>query len=248
MKLEKIWIPVWRLLLLTSFGGVCFALLTVILRPTATSAEVAPFDFPDQLPLANWRLVETESLEGPGPGQQGALYRYAQIAAQSDSQPDFQSDRSLEVELWYGRNGNVCRRLLQQELAKDDGMAGEGEIAGEIDSEQAQAPSIHETADGLYRYGSQSGESYLQSVIDSRGDNLVSYDQFVRNRYQYFLRPQSMLRWLVGRESIVGDHDCLSTELLLTADPNSATDNRVPLESAWQDLSRWGREQLNSKS
>lgn len=222
MKLEKLWTPIWRLLLLASFGSVCLALATVILRPAATKAEVEPFAFPEQLPLTDdWQLVEAEPLEGPGPGQQGKLYQYVQ------------GERSLAVELWHGRNGNVCRRLMQQDLSAA--------------SAQAQAISIYETVDGLYKYGTQSGESYLQSVVDSRGGSLVNHDQFVRNRYQHFLRPQPMLRWLTGRESLIGDHDCLSTELLLTAEPDSAADSRVSLESTWQDLSRWGYNQLNSK-
>jgi len=222
MKLEKLWTSVWQLLLLGSFSSVCFALATVVLRPAATKAETEPFAFPDQLPLSEWQLSEVETLEGPGPRQQGVLYRYVR------------NERSLEVELWYGGNGNVCRRLIQQELAAA--------------SEERQAASVFETASGLYQYGAHSGESYLQSVIDSRGGSLVSYDQFVRNRYQYFLRPLSMVRWLTGEESVVGDHDCLSTELLLTASPDAAVDSRASLESAWQDLSRWGYEQLNSKS
>ncbi len=222
MKLETLWTSIWRLLLLTSFSSVCFALATVVLRPAATRAAAEPFIFPDQLPLSEWQLSEVETLEGPGPRQQGVLYRYVQ------------SEKRLEVELWYGGNGNVCRRLLQQELAAA--------------SEQAQTASVYETASGPYKYSTRSGESYLQSVIDSRGGSLVSYDQFVRNRYQYFLRPQSMIRWLTGEESFVGDHDCLSTELLLTASPDVAVDSQASLESAWQDLSRWGYSQLNSKS
>jgi cyanosortase A-associated protein len=222
MKLETLWTSIWRLLLLTSFSSVCFALATVVLRPAATRAAAEPFIFPDQLPLSEWQLSEVETLEGPGPRQQGVLYRYVQ------------SEKRLEVELWYGGNGNVCRRLLQQELAAA--------------SEQAQTASVYETASGPYKYSTRSGESYLQSVIDSRGGSLVSYDQFVRNRYQYFLRPQSMIRWLTGEESFVGDHDCLSTELLLTASPDVAVDSQASLESAWQDLSRWGYAQLNSKS
>lgn len=222
MKLQRLWKPVWQLLLLTSFSSVCFALATLALKPADTKAELEPFVFPDQLPLADWQLVETEPLVGPGPGQSGTLYQYVQ------------DGRDLEVELWYGRNGNVCKRLLQQELSATD--------------EQMQAASIYETVDGLYRYGSQSGESYLQSVVDSRGGSLVSYDQFVRNRYRYFLRPHSMLQWLIGEESVVGSHDCLSAELSLIADPDSTADSRASLEMAWQDLSRWGYEQLNSKS
>ncbi len=243
MKLDKLWVTVWRFLLLASFSSIGLALGTVILRPAATQAKSETFSFPPQVTLSGWQLVGTEPMEGEGPQQQGQRYRYVQ------------NEHSLDVELWYGRNGNACKRLFQQgdpsasALPLQSGQAGLNTAqSAQMQNTQAQNALVYETDDGSYEYFSQSGVTYLQAVIDSRGGSVVTLDQFIQNRYRYFLRPQPMLRWLMGKETITGGHDCLSAELSLPVRSAAAGDSRPILELAWQNLSRWGYEQLNSKT
>ena len=262
MKVEGLWTSVWRFLLLASFSGIYFALVAVILRPSATQAKSDPFDFPEQIPLSDWLPVDTESIEDSDVRSQGQRYRY------------LQNERTLTVELWYGRNGRACQRLLQQKLASSDlitsaNQKGDQAIedqAGNVrvgddqvtdnqvttdpaKSVQAQTvtaypSSVHQTADGSYKYINQKGEDSIQAVIDARGETVVTHEQFIRNRYQYFLRPSSMLRWLIGQESITGDHDCFLTELSMPTEPTSAVSTPSLLKSTWQDLSQWGQAQL----
>lgn len=245
MKFEGFWSSAWRFVLLASFGGVYFALATVILRPSATQARSESFHFPAQLPLSGWQLVNTNSIVGPSVRQQGQQYQYVQ------------NGRSMTAQLWYGRDGRACQRLLQQPASSDLSTLGaqvSANQASDATSNSAEAqnvsaytPSIHETVDGSYKYISQIGADSIQAVVDSRGGSVVTREQFIRNRYQYFLRPQPMLRWLTGKESITGDHDCLLIELSTPTESTSAASTHSLLKSTWQELSQWGQAQLYAK-
>lgn len=251
MKSKGLWTSVWHLLLLASFGGVYFALAAVIMRPAATQAESDPFLFPAQIALSEWQLVDTKSIASSDVPQQGQQYRY------------IQNERTLTVDLWYGRNGRACQRLLRRQLAPSDVSTSSSQVNGDrviddpanedrADDAKTQNASgytstVHETADGLYKHISGMGEDSVKAVIDARGASVVTPEQFIRNRYQYFLRPQSMLRWLTGRESFTGDHDCLLTELSISTDSDSAASTRALLEPTWQDLSQWGKAQLYAR-
>ncbi|EDX84920.1 hypothetical protein S7335_2619 [Synechococcus sp. PCC 7335] len=243
MKPKGLWVSVWYLLLLASFGGVYFALAAVIMRPSATQAKSEPFLFPAQIPLSGWQSIDTEPIVSSDVPQQGQQYRY------------LQNERTMIVDLWYGRNGRACQQLLRRKLTPSEVPASSSQGSGDgVNEEQADsaktqnaagyASSVHETAHGSYKHISGIGEDSIQAVIDARGGSVVTQEQFIRNRYQYFLRPRSMLRWLTGRESITGDHDCLLTELSIPTQSTSAVSTRSLLESTWQDIFQWGQAQL----
>ncbi|MBE9062335.1 cyanoexosortase A system-associated protein [cf. Phormidesmis sp. LEGE 11477] len=271
MKPEGLWTSIWRFLLLFSFGGVYIALAAVVLRPSSTQAKSEPFLFPDQISISSWQFVDADVIEGPNVRRQGRRYRYAQNertlvatlwygrdgrACQnllreqlSASGLPASSEQASEEQVSADQiSGDRIGNVSADEAQVGGGRVGGGRVGsaqvGDASVQAASAISVHTSIEGSYRYISQLGVDSLQALIDARGGSVVTHEQFMRNRYRYFLRPRSMLRWLTGKESIVGDHDCLLTELSI--ETTSAL-SRPLLDSAWQDVSQWGQAQLYAK-
>lgn len=85
---------------------------------------------------------------------------------------------------------------------------------------------------GFYGLFIDSGNAYLSSCINPRGENTVTAEQFTRNRNTYDLQWNRVLSWLLGISNL-REWDCLWVNLSIPLDDYSQEHTYLKLEKAW---------------
>ncbi|MCU0549615.1 MAG: cyanoexosortase A system-associated protein, partial [Leptolyngbya sp. Prado105] len=91
-----------------------------------------------------------------------------------------------------------------------------------------QPPDIRQK-DGFYGIFTHQDRTYLSACVNSRGGSTFSGTQFARNRNLQDIRPDRIVPWLLGAESL-RDQRCLWVELSV------ANRDREHLENVWFQL------------
>jgi len=78
----------------------------------------------------------------------------------------------------------------------------------------------------------------LRSCINPRGPGVITYEQFIQNRYTYDWQPSRLLPVLLGQEPL-RDHRCLWTYLSLPLENLSEQQAYSILEEVWLSWYQW---------
>lgn len=205
---KKIRIPI----LAITFGSAILVLGKLILFPASTRPEFTPFVFPKQVPLAKWQLSESRLLPQPKaetPEQHSQwYYRYVK------------NNQQLNIEMHY-----LVLEFFHLNIEKWTAISSDATIR-------------HRPGVGFYGLGVHQRRAYLSSCINPRGSSTFTAEQFNQNRYFYDLRPQYLLSWLVGQNSLF-DRRCLWVNLSVPLkDPHPESAYQI-LENAWFSWYQW---------
>jgi cyanosortase A-associated protein len=199
-------------LLSITFGSAILVLGKLILFSSATQPQFAPFVFPEKVPLPQWQFSESrlliESKEKPPELFSQKYYRY------------IQNDQQLDITMHY---------LIVEYVPFNN------QIWTPISS---SAIVRQKTGIGFYGLGVTQQRAYLSSCINPRGGSTFTNEQFNQNRYLYDLRPQYLLSWLVGKNSLL-DRRCLWVNLSVSLTKSSPESAYQVLENAWFSWYQW---------
>ncbi len=198
-----------------------FVLGKSIVYPTAKSPRVTDFTFPQSVPLKQWKLLSSGSVnphlvQNPahllGSFVSGKHYRYRQ------------NNRFLDIEMRYliDTNGDLKSFITHK--------------TGEL------LPVLRQDREGgFYSVFDHKGKAYLSACLNSRGGSTITSDQFNRNRLIYDARLDRVVLWLLG-EAKLKDRRCLWAHLSLPLDHDSSAEETYrTLETVWFDWSDWWR-------
>ncbi|MEM9276145.1 MAG: cyanoexosortase A system-associated protein [Cyanobacteria bacterium P01_F01_bin.143] len=205
--------------------SVAIALITAyaIADPQVGNHRVADFAFPDEIPLANWDSLSSESLaiatdlNEDGESIEAArryLYRQNEL------------NLMLEIRYLVGTRGNIAS-LLTEYL--------------EFSPATQQVKKIKGVGSYLlveYENSNQGKETvnYLSSCLTSFGHSIVEQKEFSEVLNQVKLTPELFWNWLWGKDSL-RDRRCLWVSLSLVSGQNESA--HEDLEQAWLDLHQW---------
>ncbi|MGK7876348.1 MAG: cyanoexosortase A system-associated protein [Xenococcaceae cyanobacterium] len=212
----------WKKIRITLLGlqlaGVLFVLGKSILYPPVKDSTVTPFVFPTTVPLPQWQLVKTGSVNSQlvkppayisGKYVSGKYYRY------------IQNNLSLDIEMRYLVNTN-------------------GNLKSFIKSYTGQLFHVlHEQKGvGFYSMFVYQGQAYLSACINPRGYSTVTTDQFRRNSLLYDVRLARIASWLISQAEIV-DNRCLWAHFSMPLNNSSKESAYETIETAWFDWYQW---------
>ncbi|MEB3282885.1 MAG: cyanoexosortase A system-associated protein [Lyngbya sp.] len=207
----KLWQPLRTSLLILTFGTVVLVWGKSVVSPAPKELTKTPFDFPNQVPISGWKAIKTQNLEAEIPGK---IYEYAS------------ANLKLEIEMEYVDHPHVNEKKFRQ---YDPRLSGsEGEETGFKKQEKT----------GYYRLGITENRAYLRSCINPRGPGVITYEQFIQNRYTYDLQPSRLLPILSGQEPI-RDHRCLWTYVSIPLENLSEQQAYSILEKVWLSWYQW---------
>lgn len=209
----------WKKLRIFLLATICILVILAVVKsnlyPNVPNNSISPFTFPANIPLEQWRLVESVPLPTPDvPNYLGGQeYRY-----QKDN-------LSLNVEMRYlipydGGIENLIRNVTSIKL-----VPGNMEL-------------FHKEGIGNYGLFLYEGRSYLTACINPRGNSTVTVDQYRRNRNSYDFHVSRIIPWLLGKDNM-RDLRCLWANMSVPVDNISQKEAYQILENAWFDWYRW---------
>jgi cyanosortase A-associated protein len=206
-------------LLAITFSSVLLVLGKLIFYPTVASRRLPPFTFPASVPLPEWQLLASSSLDNQINTSTkeipGRHYRY------------IQKDLPLDIEMRYliDTDGDVDAFIKKYTIHSS--------------SEPKNFVVLHQQKGvGFYSLFIQEKRAYLSACINPRGGSTVTGKQFRQNRNAYDLNFNRILLWLVAREPL-RDERCLWTHLSAPLQNSSQKDTYVILEKAWLSWYQW---------
>ena len=205
--------------------SVAIALITVyaIADPQVGNHQVADFTFPDEIPLANWQPLSSESLAiATQPDENGESIKAARRYLYRQNELNMM----LEIRYLVGTRGNISGLLTEylelspatQQVKK---ITGVGSYLFVEDENSNQGP---ETV------------NYLSSCLTSFGNSIADQKEFSEVLNQVKLTPELFWNWFWGQESL-RDRRCLWVNLSLASEPNELAHKN--LEQAWLELHQW---------
>ena len=208
----------WRVpFLMLTCGSVLFVFAKLLLAsPTVKSYAPNPFAFPESVPLPDWQLQASQSLNSSHPSEFGAQqYRYQNP----------QSDTALGIEMRY--------------------LSGNGEVKSYIGryTDIATDAEIRNSESGFYGLLTHKETAYLSSCIPPRGNSVFTAKQFQRNALLHDIRPTRTVKWWVGEQKLI-DQRCLWVNLSTPIENGSANAAYNRLEEAWQPWLAWWQERF----
>ena len=207
-------------LLATTFSSILVVLGKSIFYPQTQNTSVAPFTFPETVPLPNWDLATSNSANIQLAKQP------ADISGETIAQKHYryiQNGVSLDIEMRYLVNTNANLK---------------GFIAnrtGQLSLALREKKQI-----GFYSLFLHQGKAHLISCINPRGRSTVTTDQFKRNGYVSDLRWDRIAIWLTSSAEF-RDKRCLWTHLSVPLKNTSAEKAYQTLETAWFTWYDWWR-------
>ncbi|BAT55716.1 hypothetical protein NOS3756_47090 [Nostoc sp. NIES-3756] len=183
-------------------------LLKSIIAPEKKALTEESFAFPTELPLPGWRFQSSKSLNLKEQSKKGQVYQYTR------------NHVNLKIEMIY-RNGFVTNELPFR--IYNPNIAAPNKLTGII----RQHPQV-----GAYSLIFHKGRAYLHSCINPNAPSVVTYQQFIFNRYTYDLQIHRLLSALLGQKSL-RDARCLWTHLSIPVENSSIEEGYQILENAW---------------
>lgn len=191
------------LLVVTSVGAL-WVLGESILGLDPKSQTFRPFVFPFNMPLPHWNFVDSQPLVDPT----GRIYSYRQ------------NNFNLQIEARYVDHPHLNEKMFR---LHDPNRFSETKLVH---------PPYQKENTGFYSLLVKNERAYLESCINPRGISVITYDQFIHNRYTSDLQFNRFLPWLLGQEPL-RDHRCLWTHMSIPLN-GVASEQLFPiLETAW---------------
>ena len=209
-------------LLAINFTAAMLVLGKSIFEPTV--ATLTPFDFPPEVSLPQWRLVESQSLEVVNKdGEAGSTFlvgRHYQY---------LQNNYPLDIEMRYvvRTEGEVNKFIVDHPAIQSS--PPEDELSGKV---------IHRQEIGSYLLFVHQERAYLSACINPRGESTVTKEQFRQNQDTYDTQVSRLLPVLLGRE-YWRDNRCLWTYMSLPLQDSSLEKTYPLLEQAWESWHEW---------
>jgi cyanosortase A-associated protein len=225
-----------RCLLLQGISlSLLFTLGKIVLDPVSGKRPFADFKFPEVIPLAGWKLVNSQ----PSADRASTIAQYNRIS--TGRQYEYRQNRSvLRVEIRYVLNtdGDVMKllkeqpqeyHLMQQISNLQQSYTTSGFYSSFTISDTTANPTVKQL--------------HLTSCINPRGSSTITSEQFFHNRYIYDLQPKRLFIWALGQENLI-DQRCLWLHLSTPIQDNNPDQARSMLENAWRSLTVWGQTQF----
>ncbi len=216
--LNSTWQPVRISLIAITAGAALLVLGKLLTLPKVDKAAAQAVNtLQPAVPLPGWQLLDNSELKANKDSRFGRSYRFQQ------------GDSSLNAEVHYmTSDGNVSRYLF---------------VYSPVRTANANLKVKYQPETGYYGVLSHKGQAYLTACVNPRGQSTVTEQQFTQSRYTYDLKPNRILPWVLGQESLI-DRRCLWT-LLSTPVPASTTPEASEaaayktLETAWLSWHQW---------
>ncbi|MEG4392414.1 cyanoexosortase A system-associated protein [Microcoleus sp. BROC3] len=209
------WKPVRISLLAITLGGVLLVAGKLVFYPSAGNNIVTPFELPESVPLADWKLNKSAPLEISDNSGLKAARKY-----------EYQKNSiALEIEMRYAVDtiGDVEGMMKGHTILKSS--------PGKLALASTQGAGFH----GILQ---QQNRLYLSSCINPRGPATVTSQQFRYNRNTSDWQPNRILFWLLGRVNIQ-DRRCLWTQMSVPLDKTTPENAKKILENAWVSWYGW---------
>ncbi|EAW39169.1 cyanoexosortase A system-associated protein [Lyngbya sp. PCC 8106] len=207
----KLWHSLRTSLLIFTFGTVFFVLGKSAINPAPKQLIETPFIFPREVPLSEWKAVQSKNFEDKIPR---ILYEYTA------------SNLKLEIEMKYVDHPHVNEKIFRQ---YDPRLSKFG-----LDKPQMK----QQDKTGFYSVEKVEDRVYLRSCINPRAPGVITYEQFIQNRYTYDWQPSRLLPVLLGQEPL-RDHRCLWTYLSVPLENLSEQQAYSILEEVWLSWYQW---------
>ncbi len=216
--LNSTWQPVRISLIAITAGAALLVLGKLLTLPKVDKASAQAVNtLQPVVPLSGWQLLDNSELKANEDSRFGRSYRFQQ------------GDSSLNADVHYmTSDGNVSRYLF---------------VYSSVRTANANLKVKYQPETGFYGVLSHKGQAYLTACVNPRGQSTVTEQQFTQSRYTYDLKPNRILPWVLGQESLI-DRRCLWT-LLSTPVPASTTPEvseaaaYKTLEAAWLSWHQW---------
>lgn len=181
--------------------------------------QVAPYPFPQVIPLADWTFTDSQPLTSdqtpnsqdiPGEIVSGQRYHYRQD----------QTDLQIEMRYLTQTNGDLKTLIKNQ--------------TGSLGTVLQSVAGV-----GKFSLFAQGSESQLDACINPRGTSTVTSDQFKRNRTLYDGQSGRFWSWILGQAPL-HDNRCLWTRMTLSTSVNvPSVEPSQALITTWEDWHRW---------
>ena len=208
--------------------GIAAVTVYAIAVPHVGNRQVADFFFPDEIPLATWQQLSSESLATPAqPDENGELI-------ESAKRYSYEKDNlSLVLDMRYlvGARGNMTS-LLQDYY----------DISPEIMATQ-QVKEIPEIGSYLLvgeanSKGKEEKINYLSSCLTSVGDSIANQKEFSEVLNQVELTPRLIWDWFWGKNTL-RDRRCLWVHLAISSQDGELDTSYEDFEQVWLELRHW---------
>ncbi|MCZ8188639.1 MAG: cyanoexosortase A system-associated protein [Microcystis sp. LE19-338.1B] len=186
-------------------------------------AQTAPFEFPPEVNLPDWRFIESKPLKvhsskdrGDSVFRAGRFYHYRY------------HDLPLKVEMRYvvRTQGAVDELILKHPTVQSSPPEDMKGKMGEIEGVGFHVTFVHRQ------------RAYLSSCINPRGASTVTPEQFKHNRNTHDSQLNRLFPVLLGREDWQ-DYRCLWAHLSVPLTELSPEEAYSSLETAWQSWYHW---------
>lgn len=244
--LKENWSSVRLGLLAATFVGalLVWGRITLIPKVSSDAAQTPENTLPESVPLPGWQAIasqplskeqlaaETPNRPPPTAAATAAESKEAQEIKMGRRYRYQQGEQTLQADqLYVQSDGNVSRYLF---------------VYSPVYTANATMQVKFQPNVGHYALVARGDRAYLTACINPRGISTVTESQFTQNRYASDLKPERILPWLLGQESLI-DSRCLWTLLSVplpasaAASPNPAIDAQTTktLETAWVDWHQW---------
>ncbi|MCC3409311.1 MAG: cyanoexosortase A system-associated protein [Microcoleus sp. PH2017_10_PVI_O_A] len=209
------WKPVRISLLAVTLAGVLLVTGKLTFYPSTGNSFATKFEFPESVPLADWKLQKSAPLKISDTSEVKAARKY-----------EYQkSNIALEIEMRYvvGTIGDVESMMKGHTILKSS--------PGKLTLANTQGAGFH----GILLLQNR---LYLSSCINPRGSPTVTSQQFRYNRNTRDWQPNRILFWLLGRGNIQ-DRRCLWTQMSVPLDKTTPENAQKLLENAWVSWYGW---------
>lgn len=226
----------WKQTRISLLGLVCLSLFGLliykILVPEETKKVTNPQEvvIPDNVPLSQWKLVETQSLDSIKTESSETEKPLVKTYKYTNEQ------ESLEAEIRYSKYYGSFNQLIIRDLKLP---------AATI------SPDIHyQKGIGHYAFFEYDNATYLGSCINAKGEATVTLSQYNQNRYRHGWGLTRTFLWLIGQQDLV-EYRCLWTimsvpqvaelDFKINIDDNNKELNETEkkLEQAWLEWYSW---------
>lgn len=186
----------------------------VLFAPTASSQQVADFQFPDNVPLPGWQPADEPTAQ-PQPNSPTTLAKHVYQYRHSNQQLDIQMD--------YVTAAKGADVVLHRKTS-----IPVAEIAT-----QSQG-------DSFYNLAANDQGVHLNACIVPNGNSTANEAQFRAATQPSDVSFDRYLLWLAGRDRLTDDR-CLMTHLSIPLGQSTPEDVYPLLEAAWMDWHDWWR-------
>lgn len=217
------------LLTISVILGIIFLSFGLFFSPSAGVNTIASYKFPEQIPLANWQLIDSYP----------SSLTVKTLTSKVSPTPDGDSDsKDLETvlanQIYHYKNDNHLLMVNAHYIANTS-----GDIKDYYEKFR-ELPKLEntiekQTKDGSSLYFIKDQQPSLTACVNYQGKTTVTSSQFGRslytaasNNFQVF----HVLNWLLGK-TVLNDKRCLLLEVSID---NQSSDRDAQLMAAWTEL------------